>query len=436
MRPELDFVHWRAGVGQLLPRLSCGEGVSHMRARIEGFPLFRPEEYLELSPDLKGLDPLIHYSEYGVWEPHRRFVGEKTVAAWLGEVLQSPLPAPQPPAPDRLATALSRLRDRPILVLVSSHGRWTTGDLAEGLAADLVSLGLKARVEDESADEGALGRRIFVAPHEFFTQGRGADWVRLEGLRDALMYVTEPVEAPDFAASVPYLLAGAGVVSPHAHVCALAERSGLPALVHVPADRTDRTQGLPAHPLARALPRTAKRYELEGDVWAERPLDLVFSGPESAVRDEFFGINAGLFAGLSCVIDLFRQHGSPQRRQPGEARPALRSYLARRTRMVLNLPQEELTSIDWNGMVLGGIAHRALVVSTPCLPHPLFKPGTHYLEESRGRLPQLIEWLLQTPDGRITAERVRHQAYAAMMDRCSPLAMAGALAVFLADGEG
>jgi hypothetical protein len=204
----------------------------------------------------------------------------------------------------------------------------------------------------------------------------------------------------------------------------------------MPADRPGCAEVPPAHPIARALPRSAKSYSLQSDVWAERPLDLIFSGPESPVRDEFFGANAGFFAGLSCVIELFRQYGSAQARQPGEARPALRSYLARRARMVLNLPQEELTSIDWNAMVLGGMAHKALVVSTPCLAHPLFKPGTHYLEDSRGRLPQLIEWLLRTPEGRITAERVRHQAYAVLMDRCSSLAMSGALAVFLAEGEG
>ena len=96
-------------------------------------------------------------------------------------------------------------------------------------------------------------------------------------------------------------------------------------------------------------------------------------------------------------------------------------------------PEEELVSVDWRRMILGGFAHRALVVSTPCLPHPLFKPGVHYLEESWRRLPQLIEWLLRTPEGRLTAERVRQQAYVTLREHAAPRSMAGALATFMAE---
>ena len=392
MRPELDLILWRGGVGKATARLSSPEGVARMRERIERFALFDAAEYLSLSPDLEGLDALTHYAEYGVWEPHRRFVGEKTIAAWLGEVSQAPLPTPEAVPAEQLARALADGAGAVIGVHVNRAGSWRSHDLGARLVHGLGDLGLHAELLDEESDPRAEVRRVFVAPHEFFTHGRGAQWATLEMLSRSVMYSTVSPEAPEFRAAEP---------------------------------------GLPDDPVARALPRAAKAYDTAEDVWAVRPIDVAFFGVETDVRDEFFGANAGLFAELSCVIQLTRRLGGPLAQQPGDERAALHAYVGRRSKIVLNLAREAIQVLDWRRMVLDGFAERALVVSTPCLPHPVLRPGVHYFEESWRRLPKLIDWLLRSDDGRLQAERVRQQGYAALMEQAPPRRMAGALAAFV-----
>jgi hypothetical protein len=431
MRPELDLILWRGGVGKATARLAAPEAVARMRERIERFALFDPAEYLSLSPDLEGLDALDHYAEYGVWEPHRRFVGEKTIAAWLGEVSQAPLPGPEAASGERLARALAEGAGVCIGVHVNRASSWRAHDLGARLVRGLIGLGLHAELLDEQADRRADVRRIFVAPHEFFTQREGAAWATLELLSRSVMYSTVAPETPEFRAAVPYLLACGGVVEPHPQAAVLFSRAGVPALSHLPTIVDTAPPNLPDDPVARALPRAARAYDDSRDVWVDRPIDLAFFGTETDERDAFFGSAAARLADLSCVIHMTRRLGGPMAQQPGDQRAALHAYVGRRSKIALNLARDAIQGVGWRRMVLDGFAQRALVVSTPCLPHPVFRPGVHYLEDSWRRLPQLIDWLLRSDDGRLEAERVRQQGYAALMEHAPPRRMAGALAAFV-----
>jgi hypothetical protein len=382
---------------------------------------------VEINPDLEDLEGLGHYAEYGVWESHRRFAPAKAVARVLGEVSQSPLPAPEPVAPPRLAEVLADPRE--IGVFAHSRSRWLTRRLAEDLVAGMQGIGVRALLLDESAEPAPLQAKLFVAPHEFFTLQGGSGWAEPERLAGSVMYSTVGPETDEFRAGLPFLLASAGVIDPHPQSCAIFRQAGQPALMHQPPARAETADALPDHPLARALPRAARAYDVGQDQWADRPLDLVFMGSESPLRDEFFGVNAGFFAERPCVIRLLRMLGEPLQAGPEVA--ALHAYLGRRAKVVLNLAREEIGFVDWRRMALDGFAQRALVVSTPCLPHPLFQPGVHYLEDTPRRLPQLLDWVLRSAEGRLTAERVRHQGYAALMEQAPPRAMAASVAAFV-----
>jgi hypothetical protein len=48
-----------------------------------------------------------------------------------------------------------------------------------------------------------------------------------------------------------------------------------------------------------------------------------------------------------------------------------------------------------------------VVVTDPCLPHPVWKPGIHFVEENIRHIPNVIDWLLNTEDGRTKAEDIR-----------------------------
>jgi hypothetical protein len=53
-----------------------------------------------------------------------------------------------------------------------------------------------------------------------------------------------------------------------------------------------------------------------------------------------------------------------------------------------------------------GFWQGACVVSDPGLPDPIFSSGTHFLEENIRHLPELLHWLLGTPDGRTKMDEI------------------------------
>ncbi|MDT8870873.1 hypothetical protein RAA17_06200 [Komagataeibacter rhaeticus] len=72
------------------------------------------------------------------------------------------------------------------------------------------------------------------------------------------------------------------------------------------------------------------------------------------------------------------------------------------------------TVFEWHRIVKGAMANGSVVVSEPCLPHPVFRPGIHFLEETGRHIPNLIEWLLharwpgaggRNPHGHMAADR-------------------------------
>jgi hypothetical protein len=72
----------------------------------------------------------------------------------------------------------------------------------------------------------------------------------------------------------------------------------------------------------------------------------------------------------------------------------------------LNIHRDDIPYFEWHRMVQQGMALGALVVSDGCLPHPHFKPNEHFLQDEVRQVPNLIEWVLNTPDGRIAAGRI------------------------------
>jgi len=54
---------------------------------------------------------------------------------------------------------------------------------------------------------------------------------------------------------------------------------------------------------------------------------------------------------------------------------------------------------EWHRIVRQGIQSGAVVVTDDCLPHPLYKPGVHFIETNARRIPDAIEWALNDPEG-------------------------------------
>lgn len=406
-----------------------------LRERVERLRLFDPKEYLSLNDDVSSAsDPIQHYVDFGIWE-QRPFRSKDRFVNLLGSIVPEPDPSSPPLTIEATANTLAHIHQLDVGVFVSSEGNFFMKEIAEQMVLGLKQLGVRATLLDEHADiEKRPTTCIFVAPHEFFTLGRGKAWVREDILASGFMYSTEQVQTPWFRAGLPFILASRGVIDLNFQTQSFFREAGLPSLFYFPGydfTAASKSNTVPDHPLVRALPKTVVSYDESTDIWAERPLDLAFVGAESPLREEFLAQSAAYFSSLSCFIYYVRARRLPLVVEDQDTRPALNQFIGRRSKIVLNIHQTEVGYFEWHRMVMQGVWQKALVISNPCLPHPLFKPGLHYLEEIPRRIPKLIQWLLETPRGRLTAERIRHEAFAALVEQASMRKMSLLLSDFL-----
>lgn len=375
--------------------------------RLSRSPLFEPAEYLRLNPDLRGLDPLEHFLHWGAWEPHRHFVERREFARTLGAGSKGLSAGRVTPTP---AHAPANAMGLDVGVYVSSQGRFFVTEIARMLASELSTLGARARLLDETAEPAERPAvSVFVAPHEFFGLGQGARWPRSEVLATSYVFCTDQITSPHFRATFPYALSAKGALDLYPHGAAVWREAGVPAAAYAP--RYSPAGPAPReHGLFRGLSRAAREAPRGGEAWAERPLDLAFFGSESAARDEFFARHAGFLADRRCVVHYTRSLGVPLSDDYNGRRMDLTRHIAARSRIWLHLHRGDVGTVHWPSMVMFGAWSGALVVSSPCAPHPDHQAGLHYLEESPRRMSQLLRWLLNDPDGEAAAERIRAEA--------------------------
>lgn len=395
--------------------------------RLKRLEVFDGEDYLRRNPDVAaaGVDPYAHFIQSGALEDRGRVDPEDLARLMSGLALFDHAVRALPPdaRPGAHSEARPGARDDGDLtelvadvnhvgIFVSTHGNVFMEDLAEDLAADLRSAGVRVDVLDETADiEARPPTCLFVAPHEFFTLGRGTDWVRDDVLSQGFMFGTEQVQTTWFNLSLPFILMSRGMLDICTQTASLFERLDLATLHVLPGARyrphalTERDR---RHPLYGVLPPAAR-----GDIdpslpFAARPIDISFFGASSPRRDGFFARNAAFFADYE-TFNYVRRPGRGPIRSEGEdgALTRLAGHVSGHSKITLNIHREAFGYFEWHRMVRLGMCSGSLVVSDPCLPHPDFVANEHYLQENARHIPDLLEWLLRTEDGAREAERVR-----------------------------
>ncbi len=374
--------------------------------RLRRFPLFSPADYVKFNRRATdGLDPFVHAICCGVFEDRQIFAPRRIVRMLDGSGTGGK------PKPGTEAVGMPG----PIGVYVSSLGNIFMREIAQDLVRDLSELGLQAELRDEISP---IDRRppvsIFVAPHEFFILGRGADWIRDEVVRTSFMLGTEQVQTTWFAKSLPFLLMSRGVIEMCGQTAACLREASVPALHMTPAVKPYRpplSEEDQRHPLYRVLPAAARLVPQPGTPFLDRPIDISFFGAESPRRHRFFAGHAALLAEFQNVIYLRSLTQGPVGPGAGDASLArLSGHVSGHSKIALNIHQSEFGYFEWHRMVRLGMAAGALVVSDPCPAQPHFKPGVHYLEEGTRQIPNLLEWLLRSPEGQAEAERIRLNA--------------------------
>ena len=337
------------------------------------------------------------------------------------------LAAATPPAPPR---SLAQHAAPPaVSILVSSRGNAFMRDIADDLGALLAACGTAvARCDEHAAIPPSLP--IVVAPHEFFTLGRGPRWITESFLGRAVMLNTEQPHTDWFAAALPYLLGARGVLDLNGQTAGWLAAGGVPALALTLPPPRDPTPLQPAdrrHRLFRALPPAAREAPDPTLPWAARPIDLTFFGTATPRRAVFFAENAAFLAAQCCVVHCVAADRPIQDGAAGR----LARHVGGHARLTLNLHRDDTAYFEAHRLLRLGVGMGSVVVSEPCLPHPAIRAGEHYFAATLPALPELIGWLLHAADGQAAAEAARTAATRLLDGALHPAAAGAPLITFL-----
>jgi hypothetical protein len=380
---------------------------------VRNWRLFDVNTYRAHSPDLQAMSDaelFRHFVAYGMWEG-RAFVTPAQVARTFASINANQS------APN--ATPSFAAVNLVVTVLASSKGNSFMRGIADELVQQLEAAKVLAKLCDETVAPLSLDGHlpVVVAPHEFFILGDGVKWQTPDFIRRAVMLSTEQPQTAWFRSSVPYLLHSKGVIELCYQTAETLRRAGKNAYFHIPAFR-DLTlipqiqdSEIPRTPIVQALPEAALQYDMNQDAFSSRPIDVAFFGTDSSLRDDFFAAATPHLARLRQVILYRRLQGSPKLYGTDREIEGINNFVLQRTRILINVHRDPLGYFEIHRMGVMGFMNKALVVSNHCFPHPIFKPGEHYLEETICRIPKLIDWLITTQEGQDLAEKVRMQAY-------------------------
>jgi len=414
-----------------------GRGV----AILTRLPFFDPDEYRKVNAEVAHADPLEHYWNFGRAEC-RSFISSIGAARVIARYNHCVDAKVRFPYLDRAQTPeVSLCTHLRVALLTGSRGNYYMDEIADHIAHGLRDLRVTAiRSNETFQDLDAVDYVIIIAPHEFFRpetpELTPEFWKTALSSPKVSVLNTEQLQTPYFARSLPYILQAKKVIDLNYQMAAMFQDAGFDTLYYLPGYIENSTSypqlpELPRHPLTEGLPKAVWDYSLDRDDLAERPIDITFVGKASPIRNEFLAGNNIFFAPRLCQIN-YRQRNElmPSGSFTAEM-PCLNSAIARRSKIVLNIHRDGVGYFEWMRVVCQGIWQKAVVVSNPCLAHPIFKPGTHFFEESLSRIPKLLAWLLDTEEGRAEADRVRRAGFETLVKHCPLRASTVALLGFL-----
>jgi hypothetical protein len=378
--------------------------------RLSLLPIYSDEDYLRLNRDITNADvvPASHALVYGF--PEGRAVFDKAaVARGLGRLARAT--ATTPPA---VAAPVSDGPPPAVGVCCNSLGNGFIREIAADLVASLVAAGIDARLLDQDA---AIDDRpatcVIMAPHEFFHLGAGRDWARDDIIRQSFMFNTEQPQTIWFERGVPFMLMSLGVIDICSQIADMFAQTGMPGLHFNPEIAPPAAWLRPDdqdHPMVRVLPKAARATPRPQAGFAERPIDISFFGGTSSHRETFFVRNARFLADHDCYLYYRRFEGPHTDSKRDGVLSRLAGHVTAHSKISLNIHRDDYGFFEWHRIVKLAMAGGSVVVSEPCLPHPLYKPGVHFFEETGRHMPDLLDWLLKTEDGRARAEQVRTAA--------------------------
>jgi hypothetical protein len=386
------------------------------REGLDPGPLFSTSDYLERNSDVaaEGLNPLIHFVTYGGSEGRRGW-SETGLLDWQGDLLTAPATA--------MGLTERRSREQPwprlrrgdtVAIHAHSRGNFFFRQFQQMLGEAFGAIGIGCLMADEvrGMEFPQPSLRIVVAPHEFFYLGAAAfaDWPELDR---TILLNTEQMQTSWFARAFPSLLAAPYILDMNIQVAASLVRLGrnarfLPLGYIEGADTYQLQRELPDELNVRSMPtQISAPIDSLDTPFAQRPLDILYVGSLSGRREDFLARNARMFAARASFLHLARLSAPLLVDDPDHVSPRAFTALAQRSKIVLNIHRDEVPYFEWQRIIQYGLLQKACVVTERSTRVPGLEPGRHYFEDDLDKLPALIAWLLDDPQGRAEAEKVR-----------------------------
>lgn len=395
-----------------------------LRELIERSGLFDPDIYLSINEDLRagGTDPWAHFLEHGIRE-RRRFTTPEIVARALSRLdpeidaasraVRRALLCEGAEDAIRVAAAPFVAHGVKIGVYCNSQANFWMQEIANLVQWQLKALKIDAQLRTEESDiDEDFDLRIFVAPHEFFRFGAGENWKRLAGAAGSVIFNTEQLQTHWFSWAFPFVIEAPLILDLNIQSAVLLRQMGCNALQYMPPYLPGCGYTAPQLDVSRIeLVRGYAFSENEFDWTAQaslsdRPIDLLWVGTGNERRLKAIERLRRLSDKYRFVCVYGHQDWPLTSANHQTTSPEICCALSQRSKIVLNIHRDWLGYFEWSRMVMRGFWQGACVVSDPGLPDPLFSPGRHFLEENVRHMPELVDWLLGTAEGRAKIDEI------------------------------
>lgn len=408
-----------------LPNCISDQLVAKAEQRLRTFAPYDEKIYVSRHPDVAAqpFSPAEHLIRFGCFEGRKEAFSRARVADLLRKIENTaddqtihPSPVESPAA---ATESIRKLGAELPAVGIFSHSKGSRlfKEFAQEIFASFENTGIKCSLlTEESPINECPPIPIFVGPHEFFVIGQGPEWIRDDILQKAIIFNVEQIQTEWFLRGMPFVLMAKAVIDLSVQSAFLLKQCGIPSM-HLsiaskpgePCLSTDDFE----HPFLLSLPAAARE---QGDVLAplhERFVDISFFATSSPRRESFMAANAEFFSQYQAFLYYRRDslRGAVKDNKSEQSLNRLSRHITRHSKISLNVHRDDNKYFEWHRIVRLAMDSNALVVSEPCLPHPLFHAGTHYIEENQHVMADRIKWLLETPDGMKEAERIRSNAF-------------------------
>lgn len=382
--------------------------------RIENYSFFDEKEYENQNSDIRGKVENIqsHAILYGISEG-RDIFSKKRISTILGNECRV--------EPNYIISRknFKGLLPKSIGVIYHSKGNSFIREIAQSLHIYLEESGLNSSLLTEQETE-VPELCIFCGPHEFFFLPGCENWKKDEIISKAIMFNTEQPQTIWFARGFLYILMSAGVIDLCYQNLKPFSEAGLSSFHFDPPLKLDRSNLLPIdrkHALFRVLPLNVQKSVSSLTPFNEREIDVSFFGNQSFKREKFFKKSAEFFSFYNTFFYYRKKEGPICSSDVYDILSRLPHYVAKASKICLNLHRDDDSFFEWHRIIKHGLCSGAVVVSEECFPHPLYKPNVHFFVESMRHIPNMVEWLINSDDGKKKAIQTQNNVFNILNDK-------------------